>query len=384
MKEWIVFFGEDWGGLNSTGQYIARNLQSDYNIMWVNSIGLREPDFSLHDFKRIFEKLYDFCLPSGSLESDSSNSIGSIFPVTFIAIPYLRFSSIRKINVIILSFLLKRKFRELHIDDPIIITACPSAADIIEYISSKRKIYYCADDHSELPGLNKQTVKELESKLFASVDYIVATSRALEKKIKKYNPNTVYIPHGVNFDIFLQAKISDETIPEDMKLCGKPIIGYFGLIGEHLDYELIARVSEVFSNASIVMVGPIEATMIGKIPTNKNIYYLGQKLYSQAPYYMKSFSICQLPWKNTARNKYANPTKIREYLAADKQVVATTHPELVDLSEYVYTADNIDEYISNIRTALSRIDEISSNSVSDTVKNQTWQSRALEFKKLLL
>ncbi len=45
----IVVFGEDFGGLPSSTQHIVKRLATSHRILWVNSIGLRQPRLTAKD-----------------------------------------------------------------------------------------------------------------------------------------------------------------------------------------------------------------------------------------------------------------------------------------------------------------------------------------------
>ena len=57
MHHDLIVFGEDWGGLPSSTQHLIKHLSKTRKIVWVNSIGLRRPTFTLRDIKRIWDKL---------------------------------------------------------------------------------------------------------------------------------------------------------------------------------------------------------------------------------------------------------------------------------------------------------------------------------------
>lgn len=72
MRDLIVF-GEDFGGLPSSTQHLIKRLADDRQVLWVNSIGLRQPKFTTKDLSRVWHKL---CKPmrrpaAKSLQSQS-------------------------------------------------------------------------------------------------------------------------------------------------------------------------------------------------------------------------------------------------------------------------------------------------------------------------
>ena len=374
-KDWIVFFGEDWGGLNSTGQYLARKLQADYKILWINSIGLREPDLSVHDIKRIYTKLRNFIFSTKPIVNIGvSNNDESIFPVDLISIPYLRFSIIRKTNRLILSFLLKQKFKQFQISDPMIITACPSTADIVDILKAKKVIYYCADQYQAQPGMNNVLVNELETKLIKASDLVVVTSKSLIDEKKKFAKEIKYLPHGVNYEHLSQAVKQKYDVPEDIKSLKGPLIGYVGSIGNHLNFDFIMYVADKIKDGCVVMIGPCEDD-VKNLPRHERIIYLGMKNYSQLPIYLQNFSVCIMPWNsNSERIKFAHPTKLREYLSAGVPVVSLAHTEVEGVSKYIYMSKTKKEFFEKITMVLdSNFDHIE---ISRSMENEDWSFRS--------
>ena len=372
-KECILFFGEDWGRLNSTGQYLARALNDNYNIIWVNSIGLREPELNKNDITRIIVKLKDTISSIFRKDESIVQSDTKIIVLCPIAIPYLRFKIIRKINKIIVLKYLNRFFKKYNLNILYLITSCPATADIVTYIKAKKIIYYCADEYSELPGMNKKMVIELEQKLLQHSNMVFVTSTELLKEKRKINNNIYYLPHGVNYEHMRSSVDHDYDIPNDMKQLVRPLIGYIGLIGEHLDFDVIDYAAANIKNGTFVMVGPIESHL-KNIPRNRNIVYLGSKKYELLPQYLKYFDVCILPWNRGVRNKYASPTKLREYLSAGCIVVSTDHPETYNVSNYIYISDSKESFLNNIELALKL--NVNRNLISEELKNEDWAERA--------
>ena len=90
---WIIFFGEDWGRHPSTGQYLARELAQNHQVLWVNSMGLRAPELNISDIKRAFTKLYQFAASLAQTPDETSDDTvpDNVHVVSPMAIPLLKF-----------------------------------------------------------------------------------------------------------------------------------------------------------------------------------------------------------------------------------------------------------------------------------------------------
>ncbi|MCB0337791.1 MAG: hypothetical protein KDD62_15850, partial [Bdellovibrionales bacterium] len=53
----LIVFGDDWGRHPSSSQHLIKELVSWYDVIWVNSVGMRAPKIRLKDFKRVWQKV---------------------------------------------------------------------------------------------------------------------------------------------------------------------------------------------------------------------------------------------------------------------------------------------------------------------------------------
>lgn len=377
-ESWYIFFGEDWGRHSSTGQFIAAEIAKTRKILWVNSLGLRTPSINISDAIRVVTKLYQFTL--NAFKKNNKDCLNpSIHVVTPIVIPLYKYKIIRKINKILLSRFLRKQMKRLRVYDPIIISAGPEGVDVIDELDGKKTVYYCADKYAELPGLDKELVNKLESEIVKKVDIIIATSKALYNELKTKHISTHYIPHGVDFDLFSKALNSSYEGKMLLDGYGKPIIGFIGIIGPHLNYEIIETISAELPDASVVMIGPVEAN--ANPPKGANIYYLGSKQRDELPEYIKCFDVCITPYVSSDRIKYANPTKVREYLAAGCPTVCTPQEEVKYITSGIPFAADGKEFVKEIRYILS--EKTDRRLISKSISDQTWENKANEIMRLL-
>ncbi len=380
-KRWIVFFGEDWARHHSTGQYLARELASNYKVLWVNSLGLRSPKINPSDINRIRIKLYEFMFGGAQGAGFDSDKPPDLHVAAPLAIPLLKFHLVKTINRQILKVFFNKLFKRYKIVNPIVITACPSTAIILDDIDATQKIYYCADEHSELAGMDSDLVKDLEADLLTKVGKVFASARLLQACKSEGHTDVYYLPHGVDYEHFRAAINTNYKYPDDLPSGGNPLIGFIGLIGEHIDLELISYVSEHMPDASLVMIGPIENGLV--VPKAKNIHYLGAKSFSVLPEYLAHFNVCMLPYAQTLRNKYANPTKVREYLAAGCPVVCTPQDETNGISDDIYVAGSPEEFVSVLNAVVIKYDSSMRPAISEVMRSHSWEARAAQMVEMM-
>ena len=135
----------------------------------------------------------------------------------------------------------------------------------------------------------------------------------------------------------------------------RPLLGYFGVIDERLDYPLIAALAERFPDATVVMAGPLAKVEREQLPAHANIRWLGQRDYQELPALVKGFDVCLMPFALNEATRYINPTKTLEYLAAGKPVVSTAVPDVVcNFGEVVQVADDADAFVAAVRACLQK------------------------------
>jgi len=373
-KRWIVFFGEDWGEHPSTGQFLALELQHKYNVLWVDSLGLREPEINLQDVFRILKKLKSSFLNKSKKNSLLTKRQSNIYPVTPLTLPYWRFSVVRWWNRLYLKRFFLKHYKTNGIIDPLVITTCVASSQVVKDITKNCIIYYCADEYSLMPGLNPILVDYLERKLLSSVDVVFAVSKALVNSKSRYHPVVKYLPHGVDIELFERALSANIARPKDLPNEYKKIIGFVGLLGEHIDYRVIEHLAQKMDDCAIVLIGNREHAVT--IPNQKNVLYLGPKKRKALPEYLAYFDVCINPYLENDRNRYANPTKLKEYMAAGKMVVMTPHSEIEEIPNQIEFATTPEEFEKKTRALLNIDKDSVKGAISSRMKNHSWAERA--------
>jgi glycosyltransferase involved in cell wall biosynthesis len=268
---------------------------------------------------------------------------------------------------------LTRKMQEAGVTSPLLITSAVESVDVIDELGARRKAYYCADEYSEIAGLDSELVISLERELLQKIDVVIATSSLLQVSKSRHHPNVQYLPHGVDYKLFSQALEPGEQ-PADIRTIPQPMIGFVGLLGEHINYALIERLANEIPDASVVLIGPVEEHI--SVPARSNIYHLGPKPYAMLPSYLACFAVCTIPYAYSDRNKFANPTKLREYLAAGCPVVSTLQTEVGKLSDFVVFADDEDAFVSAVRRVLAIDSGKNRAELSESMRENSWEARA--------
>ena len=159
-------------------------------------------------------------------------------------------------------------------------------------------------------------------------------------------------PAGKDVQHF-QTKRSD---PEDQANIPHPRLGFFGVIDERFDIELLDRVAASRPDWHFVMIGPVVKIDPATLPTAPNIHYLGSKTYQQLPGYIAGWDVALLPFARNEATRFISPTKTPEYMAAGKPVVSTSIRDVVrpyGQQGLVRIADTVDEFVAACEAALA-------------------------------
>jgi glycosyltransferase involved in cell wall biosynthesis len=218
-------------------------------------------------------------------------------------------------------------------------------------------------------------------------DAVTVTSPTLRQRVMDAHPRDVrIIPNGVEFERF--AHPAEGTRPADLPPVGQTIVGYTGSIYPWLDFRLLEYAIDSLKEYRFVLVGylhPEVADDMTRLLRHSNFSYLGLKPYAAVPAYVRSFAAGMIPFKRTLLTEGVNPVKLYEYSAAGVPTVVTDFSDDTRaFSDFVLIARTEDEFVRNIRTAVSRRHDPSfAARLSSFARENDWESRAREFSALL-
>lgn len=196
------------------------------------------------------------------------------------------------------------------------------------HLSERAIVYDCMDELSQFRGAPPELIAR-ERKLLGCADVVFCGGQKMRKKRLPYNANTHFFGTGVDIAHFGQALADEQPLaPEIARLNGAPVLGYFGVIDERIDYELLAKLADARRDWHIVMVGPTTKVNPEEFPKRRNLHWIGGRPYAQLPALTKGFNVAMMPFARNAATEFINPTKALEYMAAGRPVVSTALDEV--------------------------------------------------------
>lgn len=370
-KDFVVF-SDDWGRCPSSCQHIFKRILSRNRVLWVDTIGLRSPQFSMYDLKRSVEKLSGWLRKKENVnDMDVSTNLTVMNPII---IPYNHIYFVREINKIITNYQVESIIKKNEFRDPVIVTTFPNAVDYMNCCDASAKVYYCVDDFVHWPGVRSDLVRQMEDKLLVESDIVFGTSQYLCDVKKREGVSPIFLPHGVDVGHFSIAN-SDRHRLSDIT---SPRIGFFGAISEWVDLELVAYIAQTHPDWSIVMIGGHD-TDVSILQAHKNIFLSGSVPYGVLPEYAAGFDVGIIPFLVNDLTQSVNPIKLLEYLACGLPIVSTDMPEVRRFSGQVHIASDFNDFVRCIEVALHEVTPDLVRSRKRIAADYSWESIANQF-----
>ena len=228
----------------------------------------------------------------------------------------------------------------------------PDFGVAIEDVPHDFSIYYVSDEYSF--STTEVELSATERKVLGSVDQVYLTSPALMQKRGGFNPNTEFLPMGVDYQKF-STPVPE---PDDLRGIPYPRIGYMGHLKAMLDWPLLLELSIAHPEWSFVFVGPKGPhpeidELLDKMALLSNVHFLGGKPTKSLGAYPQHFDVCLMPYVIDDYTRYVYPLKMHEYLAGGKPVVSSPIRSVEDFKHVIAMARNREEWSRAIEGALS-------------------------------
>ena len=240
-------------------------------------------------------------------------------------------------------------------------------------------VYDCMDELANFKFAPPE-LKSREQELFQKADLVFTGGQTLYEAKREQHADAHAFPSSIDKAHFGQAR---GPLPEPADQAGipHPRIGFFGVVDERLDIELLRELSHNHPEWQFVIIGPVVKIDPATLPRTPNVHYLGGKDYTELPAYLKGWEVATLLFADNESTKFISPTKTPEYLAAGNPVVSTPIRDVVrpygDLN-LVQIADNAADFGTAIAKALTQRDDADWRQRTDeylaTISwDQTWQ-----------
>ena len=362
MKKIIYISDIPWKDITQRQHHLSNNLANHAEIIYFSCN-------SVTQLKKYFNNNY--------LPPFKTNPRLKI--IEFFFLPFTRLWLFKQINffvsfIFLYFYFLKKDFS--------VILSHPSQ-EIFLNLPAKDFYYDFVDDASEfqIARKNSLVLKAQENKILERCNAVFAPSRLIEKKVLQKINNVIFIPNGVNKEHF---SLKSAKLPEDLKIIGKPLVGFYGAINELIDLQLVLFLSQKLPIVNFIFIGPVSID-ISLLKNNKNVFFLGIKPYSQLPFYLVSTDIWIIPFKQNNFSSLLNPVKVYEYLAAERTIITTYLPELEWLGDLIFMTKSSEQFMERLNFCLNNQQRIyDQEKLEKTINENSWPFLAEKMAKQIL
>ena len=372
--DWVVF-GDDWGAHVSTTQHLVRNLPESDSVVWVNSLGMRAPRLAYEDLVRLKSKATAILRSSSGGAERTRASAGSARANMAIVnpkiVPWHLSPVARRYNARAIAKEVTRAMEQLEIVDPFVLSATPVCVDYLDF-HARAVAYLKLDEYREMSEVDASLIDATEPRMVKRVDLVLATAKTLLPDCGADTSKCVYLPHGVDFEHFAQVSTHGQ---------GTKTVGFYGLIDDRLDYDLVEAVALLATDWTFEFIGAL------RVPEHRvfnlpNVKLAGSVPYAELPYRIEHWTAAWIPYELNKHTQAINPLKLREYLAAGLPVLSTPLPESSALEDV--------SIITNCHEARDAIEEFHRSDTPsrrearrEKMKKHSWGHRANRLRRLL-
>jgi glycosyltransferase involved in cell wall biosynthesis len=238
------------------------------------------------------------------------------------------------------------------------------------------KVYHCVDRWDAFGMYDSPVMAQSDEACCRLADKVIASSIDLEKRCRRFNSKVRLVTHGVDYRHFAGA-LSVDARPGDLPP-GK-VVGFFGLLSEWLDQDLIKSLATSIPHAQIVLIGKADVN-VDKLKGVKNLHLLGPRPFAELPEYIARFDVGVIPFVVNDLTRAVNPIKLSEMLADGCPVVSTYLPEVEPYAgKWVDVADTADAFVAYVRNRIAKAPAIEERrEISMSVAGETWAAKVDE------
>lgn len=236
-------------------------------------------------------------------------------------------------------------------DDYIAWTYTPMALPLLRELHPRLVVYDCMAEPALFDNESTQ-FRQRESALLKMADIVFVDGQSLHRSKRDCHPNLHCCPSSVDVAHFVPALDRANSHPAHKGIAG-PRLGFYGVIDERFDAELIEKVADAHAMWQIVLVGPVVGIDPASLPQRANIHYLGRQPYDTLPQFLAGWDVCLLPFVLNEATRFIHPATTLEYMAAELPIVSTPVADVAETyGNVVAIAGDASSFISACEAAL--------------------------------
>ena len=229
----------------------------------------------------------------------------------------------------------------------------PMALPLADGLEPAAIVYDCMDELSLFRGAPPELL-EREARLLETADLVFTGGQSLYEAKRERHPSVHAFPSSIEVSHFGRAR-APLPEPADQAALPRPRLGFFGVIDERMDLDLLAGVAEARPDWQIVLLGPVVKIDPAVLPRRPNLHYLGMKPYDDLPVYLAGWDVALMPFARNESTRFISPTKTPEYLAGGRPVVSTPIRDVVlpyGEMGLIEIAEDVESFVAAVERAL--------------------------------
>ncbi len=368
MSEWprsiVCFSINEWGDVPRNQVQLMRVAEDrGYGVLYVETVGLRRPEFSRRDVAKIGRRLLQAIRPL--------RRVGPGFWVLSpLALPVHGYKGVDRLNQLLLGMQVRSASRRLGLTHPILWSYLPQAVALRRVLKPSATVYFRCDEYTEYRGVDVERIKQLEREAIAHADLCLASAKQYLDGVLKSARRSLWLPNAVELEHYRPP-----VPPDPYESLNRPVLLMMGTLEYWLDVDLLRGVAELRLGWTIVLAGPLR-TDLSPLQKTGNVHYLGVLDYAALPDYIGWADVGIIPFRRVKFIEGASPGKVFQYLAAGKPVVITRILEPDDFGEFVYFADETPEdFVRAVEQALEDDSPARRAERREKMREHTWERR---------
>ncbi len=225
------------------------------------------------------------------------------------------------------------------------------------HVDTAAVVYDCMDELANFRFAPLQ-LKDAEMELMARADMVFTGGVSLYEAKRHKHRNIHAFPSSVDIEHFRATRDGIAEPADQAGIKGRKL-GYYGVIDERLDLQLVAAVAQARPDLSLIFLGPVVKISQEDLPRASNIHYLGLKSYADLPAYLSGWDVALMPFALNEATRFISPTKTPEYLASGRPVVSTRVIDVVRTYEDVkgvFLASGVEDFVAACDRAIALAD----------------------------
>jgi UDP-galactopyranose mutase len=248
--------------------------------------------------------------------------------------------------------LLEQLVETQDIASPVVWMYTPMALPLLQRLDPEVVVYDCMDELSAFLNAPRELLQR-ERALLKCADVVFTGGPSLYRSKQALHPNVHCFPSSVEQEHFAAAQDPSIDHPAQQDL-PRPRLGYYGVIDERFDPVSVALLADAHEDWQIVLVGPVVKIDPQTLPRRSNVHYYGQRSYQELPRFLAGWDVCLLPFAINEATRYISPTKVLEYMAAEKPIVSTPVVDVVEpYGHIVHIGRHAQSFLSACERALA-------------------------------